>query len=358
MVPQASDKDRFDARLTRQLLTPLRFSLLIGAVLFLVFAVWEGTQAPSLLAWSGPLRLLIAGSLVALCGASFTSMRRSIDALFFIGTAVSATGVIVLGTRIPEGRLFMLASLLLLIPFLAVLASSMKMGLASGAMVLLTGNVGAVVMRASPADFFVLHLFLLPAIGAAAVLAALTRRARLRAFRLELALEHQALHDALSGALTRAAFFARAEVAQASEASSSALVLDVDHFKTINDRFGHAMGDEAIRRLAAAVKAELRDGDVLGRMGGEEFAVLLPGLDESAAMVVAERLRAVVSSLTVESQGQQASMTVSVGVAQARAGESLETLLHRADAALYSSKRGGRNRVSSAELEPVRWATA
>jgi diguanylate cyclase (GGDEF)-like protein len=252
----------------------------------------------------------------------------------------------------------MLASLLLLVPFVAVLASSMKVALAGGALVLLAANVGAVLMHAAPHDFFALHLFLLPAIGAAAMLASLTRSARLHAFQLELALEHQARHDALSGALTRAAFLSRAEAARASERKASVLVLDVDHFKSLNDRFGHAMGDEAIRRLASAVRTELREGDALGRLGGEEFAVLLPGLDEREALGVAERLRQVVSALTLKSQGQQASMTVSVGVAQSRAGEPLETFLHRADAALYVSKRGGRNRVSLAAAEPVRWATA
>lgn len=342
MVPQSLEvQRRFDARLRRQLLAPARFSLMIGAVLFLAFGVWEGTQEPSLLAWSLPVRLLIAGSLAMLYGASFTALRRSTDTLFLLGTAVAATGTILLGARVPDGRLFMLASLLLLVPFVAVLASSMKAGLAGGAVVLVAANVGAWLMRATPHDFFALHLFLIPAIGAAAVLASLTRRARLHAFQLELALEHQARHDALSGALTRAAFLARAEAARLGEERASVLVLDVDHFKSLNDRFGHAMGDEAIRRLAAAVTAELRDGDVLGRLGGEEFAVLLPGLDESAAVVVAERLRAAVCAVVLKAQGQQASMTVSVGVAQTRAGEPLETLLHRADAALYASKRGG-----------------
>lgn len=191
-----------------------------------------------------------------------------------------------------------------------------------------------------------------------AKLASLTRRARMHAFRLELALEYQAQHDALSGALTRAAFLSRAEAARAGGRQASVLVLDVDYFKALNDRFGHAMGDEAIRRLTEAVRAQVRDGDALGRLGGEEFAVLLPGLDETAAGLVAERVRVAVAALVLKCQGQQASMTVSVGVAQARAGENLETLLHRADAALYASKRGGRNRVSLAAREPARWATA
>lgn len=343
---------RFDARLRRQLLASVRFSLITGAVLFVVFAVWEATLEPSLLSWSAPVRLLIAGSLAALYGASFTALRRSTDALFLLGTVVAGTGVIILGTRLPDGRVFVLASLLLLVPFVAVLASSMKAGLAGGGILLLCANVGAVVMHAPPREFFMLHLFLVPALGAAAGLASLTRGARMRAFRLELALEHQAQHDALSGALTRAAFLLRAEAARAS-GTASVLVLDVDHFKALNDGFGHAMGDEAIRRLAAAVKAEVRETDALGRLGGEEFAVLLPGLDEAAALVVAERVRAATAALVLTFQGRQTSMTVSVGVAQARAGEGLEALLHRADTALYASKHQGRNRVSLAALPRV-----
>ncbi|MDP1821638.1 MAG: GGDEF domain-containing protein [Archangium sp.] len=344
---------RFDARLRRQLLASVRFSLLTGAALFVVFAVWEATLEPSLLSWSAPVRLLIAGSLAALYGASFTALRRSTDVLFLLGTAVSGTGVIILGSRLPDGRVFVLASLLLLVPFVAVLASSMKAGLVGGALLLLAANVGALVMHSPPREFFMMHLFLVPAMGAAAGLASFTRGARERAFRLELALEHQAEHDALSGALNRAAFLLRAEAARASGRTASVLVLDVDHFKALNDGFGHAMGDEAIRRFAAAVKAEVRETDALGRLGGEEFAVLLPGLDQAAALVVAERVRAATAALVLSFEGRQTSMTVSVGVAQARSEEGLEALLHRADTALYASKHQGRNRVSLAALPRV-----
>lgn len=122
------------------------------------------------------------------------------------------------------------------------------------------------------------------------------------------------------------------------------LMADVDRFKDLNDKHGHAVGDAALRRIAKALAVGLRPGDLLARYGGEEFAVLLSDVDVAAASEVAERLRRQVSERAAE---RAPTSTLSVGVAALRAGEGFAALVARADAALFRAKQGGRDRVSS-----------
>lgn len=157
--------------------------------------------------------------------------------------------------------------------------------------------------------------------------------------------EHAANRDFLTGAWSRRAFFAVAEVelkrAQRSQRDVSLLLFDVDHFKAINDSLGHAAGDRVLVDAVARAEAVIRNVDYLGRIGGEEFAVLLPETGIDDALAVAERLRA---GLQVRAD-EGLEFTVSIGVAVLRNGESLADILQRADAALYRAKLGGRNRV-------------
>jgi diguanylate cyclase (GGDEF)-like protein len=127
----------------------------------------------------------------------------------------------------------------------------------------------------------------------------------------------------------------------------SLLMMDLDHFKQFNDRHGHEAGNELLRRLGATIGALVRDADVAARYGGEEFAVLIRG-DESHGYELAERLRRAVETVTVEVRGgEPASTTISAGIAAYPAGAADEAeLIESADAALYESKRRGRNRVT------------
>jgi len=128
----------------------------------------------------------------------------------------------------------------------------------------------------------------------------------------------------------------------------SLLMIDIDHFKAINDHYGHPVGDDVLRALAATLAASLRAGDVCGRLGGEEFAVVLPDEDLEGAAASAERLRATIERLQVGTHTPhgRVAFTVSIGVAALpRDGDTLEALLERADARLYRAKEGGRNRV-------------
>jgi diguanylate cyclase (GGDEF)-like protein len=127
----------------------------------------------------------------------------------------------------------------------------------------------------------------------------------------------------------------------------SALMLDVDHFKSVNDRFGHAVGDQVLRALADRCRTALRSIDILGRYGGEEFAILLPGTPQHpAASVLAERIRGRICESPVHTDAGNIPITVSVGVAgMLDESHDLGELLKRADQSLYLAKQQGRNRV-------------
>jgi diguanylate cyclase (GGDEF)-like protein len=162
-----------------------------------------------------------------------------------------------------------------------------------------------------------------------------------------------AVTDVLTGLLNRRGFFEHAQVLirrlSAKGGRITVLMFDLDHFKSINDRFGHAVGDDALRLFAATIQANMRPGDIIGRLGGEEFAVLLPCvLTEAAA--VAERLRAAFEIAGVEISGHRMGATVSIGAAEAGAPDcDMELLLGRADGALYRAKSNGRNRLEAAD---------
>lgn len=163
----------------------------------------------------------------------------------------------------------------------------------------------------------------------------------LEAERAHAAVERMARTDALTGALNRQGL--AVEAVGLTEAGI--IVADLDHFKAINDRFGHAAGDAVLRDFAARAAALLPEGGHLARLGGEEFGIVLPGRDHHATTYLAERLRRAVGSLPVPWKASSIPITVSIGVAMLKAGEDLTESLERADKALYDAKSAGRNRV-------------
>ncbi len=172
------------------------------------------------------------------------------------------------------------------------------------------------------------------------------------------ALAHQralesALKDALTGLYNRAAMtnalHREIRLARRHKAPLSLLMLDIDRFKHINDSYGHAAGDTALKVLAACVANCIRNTDVLARFGGEEFAVLLNSTERKGALLLAERICAAARALRFSHNGTEIGLTVSLGVATLQDPDDEKTLFERADQALYRAKHNGRDRVECAD---------
>ncbi|MCP4349229.1 MAG: diguanylate cyclase [Desulfobacterales bacterium] len=171
---------------------------------------------------------------------------------------------------------------------------------------------------------------------------------KLREYAAEM--ERLATTDSLTGLYNRRYFFEKAgkelELAMQNKTQLSLILMDIDHFKKVNDTYGHFAGDEALKALTACCKETLYDYDLFSRFGGEEFAILLPGTDKDTAFKLAEQMRKVIGEISIDFTGQSFNVTVSIGVASMdNTGESLETILKRADDAMYQAKKNGRNQA-------------
>ncbi|MDO8988375.1 MAG: GGDEF domain-containing protein [Sideroxyarcus sp.] len=164
--------------------------------------------------------------------------------------------------------------------------------------------------------------------------------------------EHQATVDALTGVHNRRwmneAFPRVLHRCALDHADCAVIVIDIDHFKRVNDSYGHLVGDVALKTLAGIMTAHLRPHDLLVRYGGEEFAILLPDTGIEESMVIAERLRAVVAISEISSGDLRFRITISIGIAAATQEGNLEDYFAEADRALYRAKEAGRNRVELA----------
>jgi diguanylate cyclase (GGDEF)-like protein len=171
----------------------------------------------------------------------------------------------------------------------------------------------------------------------------------------ELELRLIAQVDHLTGALTRRGFVDQAQREMERTLrygrASSLIMIDVDHFKRVNDTYGHSIGDQVLKQIASLAETTLRPCDLFGRLGGEEFALLMPETSGAAALVVAERLRNTIAEhpMTLHGGGT-IHVTASFGVAELSASfNTLTAWLERADTMLYAAKSGGRNRTQLAE---------
>jgi len=166
---------------------------------------------------------------------------------------------------------------------------------------------------------------------------------------------NEALLDTLTGILNRRGLDLRLNALLAekvgSETSHCLIMLDIDHFKRVNDTHGHVVGDRVIQALGKVLKGSVQPGQVAARYGGEEFAILMPNSSVEDSMRVAAALRTRVKALSVEDRrrgGPSVSVTISLGVTALRSGDDVSRFIARADGALYASKQNGRDRVSFA----------
>jgi len=166
----------------------------------------------------------------------------------------------------------------------------------------------------------------------------------------EMLLKNQAIRDPLTSLYNRRYFeeevFNRILIAKTARESYSILMIDADHFKRVNDTYGHKTGDKVLIELASTAERALRDNDIVARYGGEEFVIFLDKADAEKAQSVAERLRQSISSIVVYSdEGEEVRFTVSIGISSSEVSDNVETLIKTADEALYRAKQTGRNRV-------------
>jgi diguanylate cyclase (GGDEF)-like protein len=169
--------------------------------------------------------------------------------------------------------------------------------------------------------------------------------------------EEMAQTDFLTHLANRRAFYEQGErllrSLELSDRPAAVVMFDIDHFKSINDRYGHAGGDVAIRAVADLIRANLHAWDLAARLGGEEFALLLPDATPEAAFATADRVRATCEQLVVEFEGQQIRFTLSAGVSALQPGNTLDGWIAHADAALYRAKQAGRNRVMAEQRSTI-----
>jgi diguanylate cyclase (GGDEF)-like protein len=157
-------------------------------------------------------------------------------------------------------------------------------------------------------------------------------------------LAEKASRDDMTGMLNRESFFAALDGSRRRSDRGALLIIDADHFKKINDNFGHLTGDDALLEIAAAISRGVRSGDILGRIGGEEFGAFLIGATEPEAAAVAERIRREVEKVCFQPAGeQQVPLTVSIGGTVCALGATVSELMRAADRRLYEAKNRGRN---------------
>jgi diguanylate cyclase (GGDEF)-like protein len=289
-----------------------------------------------------PLRVLAAGGLAALGGVALFHYGPESLALRIVSVSIFHAaicfGILASLPRVPAGRLRY--------PTSFTRSAALLLGLghtARGLFYLVDAVEPVSLLEPATANlvFFAIGTLALPALTLGAVMMANARVLSDTAYAAE--------HDHLTGAPSRRAFFdmAERELARARRHRTGLglLLVDADHFKRINDTYGHGVGDQVLRDLVARTQEVIRKIDYCARLGGEEFGVLLPDATRDTALGVAERLR---SALDRSAQQDGPAFTVSIGLAMLEEGESLDGLMERADAALYAAKEGGRNRVVAA----------
>lgn len=172
-------------------------------------------------------------------------------------------------------------------------------------------------------------------------------RAELSRLREEVALRRtESLTDSLTGVANRRAFDQRLAALFEEDCAIGLLMIDIDHFKAINDTHGHVFGDQVLRLIGSVIGENVREGDLIARIGGEEFTLVMEGASESEALIVAEKIRKAIAARKIVKRGSGsvvAKVSVSVGIATRRADDDPRSLLDRADAGLYRAKEQGRN---------------
>lgn len=212
--------------------------------------------------------------------------------------------------------------------------------------------VASVILLAYPAEEWAweLQISLSLTIFLSTIFCVFMGRKSVETYRLTTELKRLVQRDRLTDVATRDYFYSR--MSKDPEGFGVSLMVDIDHFKVVNDTHGHMAGDEVIRSVAAILRENVRNDDIVCRFGGEEFLVFLQKHDEEQAYVVAERIREAVELQTIDFEGKPLKVTVSVGGSLRSRVSEIEEAIRQADAALYQAKEDGRNRTIFNNFEP------
>jgi diguanylate cyclase (GGDEF)-like protein len=350
--------DAYRTHEERRLRRPLENAISLTSVVVALFILRDFIAVPDVAPYTAALR---AGTALFGFGVAVL-LRRNFNPLY----ALSMSFVLVLITLhamvlavMPEA-LVMNQTSLFMIPLAACGFVPFRRDLIriQGWLIIVT-QVALFIQRPDAVKYFAVETQLFLATLVTFFLGSYSVQSRQRRFILETKLREEADRDALTSLFNRR-FFSRVsellfQQSQRHKRSLSALVVDIDHFKVINDTHGHDVGDTVIQATARTLLEQVRTSDVSARMGGEEFAVLLSDTNAADAALVAERIRNRVSELSISLNGHIIKWTVSIGVAELVEDDTrITALLRRADQALYTAKRSGRNLVSGSKLVPLR----
>ena len=335
-----------DARHARQLLHLFPLLGPLFSLSILMFSVWDFWRD----AGNAGTALLVRALLVGLGALAYCPCTVRVDPLYRVGFlyVTHACALIVAEYVLQDGFLYGLAGITSCVFVASVLTLRMRTFLALAALpsVLLTVLV---LLRLPLVDSVNLLMLYLYALALAATLMYVVRSFRYQTLQLEAQLLRSAREDSLTGVSNRGYLFEQAEgavaLARRHRRPLAVAMLDIDHFKQVNDNYGHPVGDSVIRALADTCVSGLRTIDHFGRIGGEEFVCVMPETDAEEALRCAERLREEISRTRVATPQGPLGFSVSIGVAVLAPGcDTWPQLLHKADCALYLAKHAGRNR--------------
>ena len=331
---------------------------MFASLALLAFAFWDWALDPSNFLACLLIRI-VASAIMFGCAWRLTrDPDAPLEKLIVVMLTVSTTGIA--GTQaLIEGGFAYGTAELILFPVVSSIAAARARDVVRLNMLPALG-VTAILLLTGPWGFMQVNVlvFLMTGIFSAYVIALALERAARMGFLLELRLEAEARRDPLTGVPNRRRFEEQAE--QEVERTRrfgrplSVFIIDLDHFKHINDSLGHALGDEVLRAVAGLCRRSMRQTDLFARLGGEEFVALLPETNLKDATLLADRLRAQVSETPVLLKPDPRTITVSIGVAEYDpSNPSWQAMLDAADQALYEAKRQGRNRVVRSDRLPV-----
>jgi diguanylate cyclase (GGDEF)-like protein len=350
----------YQTRQNERALPAARLALMLAPVVCLAFGFWDYRLDPTALSQTLPLRTIFSFFCIAIwAGTFFEPFCNHLSSVLSFTAVIASISLVSILRLLPDGMLYGLAGftypqiVLMIIP-------DTRYTLFNGLILLVLINFYSMLYHI-PSDVLFNCNSMLACLSVLTFILAYTNETRARQlFELEVKLGNEAATDELSGALNRRYFtkVTRLEIERSRryDHSLTLLILDVDHFKKVNDTYGHFIGDETIQAVADICKNCLRTVDILGRIGGEEFAVLLPETDTRAGLLAAERLRLALSRAQLRTSDPEIlthSITVSIGLATCASEDTIDTIMKRADTALYQAKARGRNRVEACELPNI-----